>query len=303
MPLHTYGLFLLAAAPLVAAAELPRDGALLADPGSRTYYLYASDQGKVIAYQSRDLSHWDGPSVVLSASGEHPRVERYRGTYCLFLTVSDGETTLRKPPESWQAETARGVQLFLADSPLGPFAPAGRPLTPAAFMTNDGSLFVEGDIPWLVYVHDSHQLIDANIEALRLKADLSPAADDPLYLFKASDAPWLRDRKTTSIEPRIYPAFSPALHRTGKGSLLMLWSSQDGAEIRVTVARSLTGEVRGPWRQEQVLARADSAPRSGIVRTFDGRLVLPLVVRKRPALVELLERGDSLSLKLPMEPQ
>jgi len=57
--------------------------------------------------------------------------------------------------------------------------------------------------------------------------DLSASVGAPLYLFKASDAPWLDNgallltlRKTMSLD-------GPELYRTRNGKLLMLWSSYD----------------------------------------------------------------------------
>ena len=76
---------------------------------------------------------------------------------------------------------------------------------------------MEGDLAYLVYVHDWTQLVDATIEAVRLKADLSAPVEDALYLFKASDAPWLQQQTTTSRDPRYYVAGGPFLYRTRNG--------------------------------------------------------------------------------------
>ncbi len=293
-----------------------RDPSLLADADSRTYYLYTSTaDGAAVSYRSKDLLKWDGPGAPFrvppgswaspAQGARDPEVHAYRGRYYLFATLANEQNVSRKPPESWRVNTKRGVQVFVGDSPEGPFAPvpasANKPHTPEDFVALDGTLFVDGDLAYLIYVHDWTQVIDANIEAVHLKADLTAPAEEPVYLFKASDAPWLKLQTAASKDPRYYVAGGPSLYRTRNGSLVMLWSGLRNGKSAVALARSLTGTVRGPWRQSATLLSDDSAPGS-LFKTFDGRLML--LVRQpgqgetaRARLVELEDTGDTLRIK------
>jgi hypothetical protein len=295
-----------------------RDASILADADSRTYFLYASTEapaGGVVVYTSKDLTIWRGPVSVFQAPPESwakpangvrdARVYAYRGKYYLFATLFNSESIIAKPPDSWRVNAMQGTQVFVGDTPQGPFIAvpngANKPYTPADSVALGGSLYVEGDVAWLVYAHDWTQVVDASIEAVRLKADLSAPAEAPVYLFKASDAPWLQQQTAASRDPRYYPAGGPFVCRTRNGSLLMIWSSPRNGKSAVTVARSVTGKVRGPWKQGATLLTDDSA-QGTIFKTFEGRLML-LVNQPagggsaRAKLVELEDIGDTLRVK------
>jgi len=296
------------------------DPCILADRESRTYYLYTAarpaDTGQnrsgVVAYTSKDLYSWEGPHVVfvvpdgLWANPAHgvwaPEVHAYRGKYYLFATLLNNDEAIEKPPASWRTVTRRGTQTFVADSPDGPFKPFGnKPVAPADFSTLDGTLYVEGDIPYMVYAHEWVQLIDGTMEAIRLKTDLSEAAGDPFYLFKASDAPWLKDQFMASKRPRHYVTDGPFLYRTSTGRLLMIWSSWKDEVYTETLAYSISGKVQGPWRQSDPLLTDDSG--HGMIFTaFDGRLMLvahhpTMSPLSRAKLWELEDTGDTIRIK------
>jgi hypothetical protein len=326
-PTRTLLLFFLAL-PLLAqqsastSLKLPgipaRDASILADADSRTYYLYTSPEapaGSVVAYKSKDLTNWEGPASVFqvppeswakSAEGvRDPRVFAYRGKYYLFATLFNSESIIAKPPASWRVNSMRGTQLFVSESPQGPFSAvpssANKPYTPADYVALGGSLYIEGDLAWLIYVHDWTQVIDATIDAVRLKADLSAPVEAPTYLFEASDAPWFQQQTAASREPRYYPAGGPFVYRTRNGSLIMLWSSPRNGKSAVTVARSVTGEVRGPWKQGTTLLSDDSA-QATVFKSFDGRLMMAVHQPAggggaRAKLVELEDVGDTVRLK------
>jgi hypothetical protein len=296
---------------------LARDASILADADSRTYYFYASVEpaGSVVVYRSKDLSNWEGPAPVFqipAGSWANPaqgvgdaRVYPYRGKYYLFATLFNAGKIIAKPPDSWRVNTMQGTQVFVAESPQGPFSPVpgggDKPYTPADFVAQGGSLYVEGDTAWLVYAHDWTQLVDAVVEAVHLKADLSAPAEDPIYLFKGSDAPWLPLQKAASREPRYYPAAGPSVYRTRNGALMALWSGPKERKSAVVQARSVTGRLRGPWRQDAALLAEDSTFPT-IFKAFDGRLLMLVNQpaeggRAKAKLVELEDTGDTLRVK------
>jgi hypothetical protein len=132
--------------------------------------------------------------------------------------------------------------------------------------------------PWMVYSHEWVQKVDGTMEALPLKDDLSEAAGPPIFLFKASDAPWLDSTLVPSSAESRYVTDGPELFRTKDGHLLMLWSSYrktpEGTDIYVeTLARSTTGELKGPWEQLPILVDNDSG-HGMLFKTFDDKLML-----------------------------
>jgi hypothetical protein len=313
---------LLTLAPLLPApasaslrlAELKADAPfVLADRPSRTYYLYTparGDDGRwgVAAYTSRDLISWEGPRTVFTipdgmwarpADGLWaPEVFGRNGRYYLLVTLTDSASVVEQPPQSWRSVTRRGTQVFVGKSPTGPFAPVG-PLaaTPEGFATSDGTLVIEGGVPYLVFSHDWQQTIDGAIEAVRLSPDLSATAGEPFRLFRGSDAPWLADQVIASKTPRHYSAERPFLSRTRTGELVMFWSSTKDGLSAVAVAHSVSGALRGPWKQTTPLLTDDTG-QAMVFRTFDGRLML---IAQHPTgsplstvvLHELKDTGDA----------
>ncbi len=318
----------------VAAAESRKledfrahDPFILADAKNQTYYLYTSvtsgalprRQAGVVAYTSKDLQTWEGPQVVFKvpedgwANPAHgawaPEVHLYKDKYYLFVTLHNRDKTIAEPPESWRLTHMRGTQIFVSDSPTGPFeAMADRPTTPKDMMTLDGTLFVENDVPWMVYCHEWIQVINGTFEAIQLKPDLSGTVGKPILLFRASDAPWITPWQAKPDDtPREFVSDGCFFYRTKAGKLLMLWSSwQENKKYAQTMAYSLSGRLAGPWRQAEPLLTDDSG-HGMIFTTFDGRLML--VVHRptmspdsRARLHELEDADDGLRIKLPETP-
>jgi len=313
---------LLLLAPQAAAAErtvseisLEDDPWILADPLTATYYLYCGTgdpetptaTASVTMYRSSDLRTWEGPRTVLTvpedgwanpANGlSSPEVHVYRGKYYLLATLQNRDSIIDKPPDSWRTTHLRGAEIFVSDSPEGPFQRlpnrADGPVQPADFMTADGTLYVEDAVAYLVYAHEWVQLIDGTMEAIELKTDLSEALGDPFYLFRASSAPWLREQYRASAEPRFYVSAGPQFYKTKSKKLLMLWSSfRDGLYVQ-TIAYSLSGRLRGPWRQAEPIL-GDDRGHGMIFERFDGRLVLVVRhPRREPSRMEYYEMEDT----------
>jgi hypothetical protein len=131
-----------------------------------------------------------------------------------------------------------------------------------------------------------------------LKADLSSASGPPIYLFKASDAPWLNQQGRASRKENNYVTDGPELFRTKDGHLLMLWSSYDTNGYVQTVARSRSATLKGPWDQLEPLLHQDSG-HGMLFHRFDGQLML--VVHRpfqnaRAKLYEMEDDGDHLTV-------
>lgn len=294
---------------------------ILAEKSTHTYYLYtAAGAGQTgqrrtgtFAYKSRDLATWEGPFVVFVCPDDSwadpkvgawaPEVHAYNGRYYLFTTLHNPAKPLPTLVPS-RPNLMRATMIAVSDSPDGPFALIKKdsPVTPPDFMTLDGTFYVDpAGRPWMVYAHEWIQKIDGTIEAMPLKDDLSAAAGDPILLFKGSDAPWLNEQAVPSARTAHYVTDGPELYRTRTGRLLMLWSSYErngfGRDGYVeTVARSRTGDIRGPWEQLPPLVRNDSG-HGMLFRSFEGQLMLVIhqpFQNARGKIYEIEDLGDSL---------
>ncbi|MCT9080132.1 glycoside hydrolase family 43 protein [Streptomyces fulvoviolaceus] len=311
------------------------DPFVVADDRTRTYYLYTSNDPTVsgvdgvgtMVYRSHDLRDWTRPVVVFLTAEQNgiwaadggwaPEVHQYGDRYYLFTTLHDQDKPLPVPPaDQWGtpfqiANHMRGTITAVSDSLLGPFTVVdpSRPTPPANLMTLDGTLHVdESGQPWMVYAHEWLQTIDGTMEAIRLAPDLSGTIGDPVFLFKASDAPWLGEQIPGGVPHQLAPYITdgPQLYRTPDGSLLMLWSTYEknvagedgsisGGYVQ-TYAVSKSGAVEGPWQQRRPLVREDSG-HGMLFHTFDGHLMMILhrpFENARGKLYEMEFHGDEL---------
>ncbi|HYD85436.1 MAG TPA: family 43 glycosylhydrolase, partial [Opitutus sp.] len=179
----------------VTRAELrARDACIFPDPATQIYTMYFSSGQRgpnrrpaVVAYTSKDLEHWTGPTVVFETPADWwadrgiwaPEMHAYRGKYYLFLTFDSSH----KFPEQWRdwlPRVKRASQVLVADSPLGPFQPfANKPTLPEDMMTLDGTLWEEDGVPYMVFCHEWVQIKDGTVEYVRLKNDLSATVGEP----------------------------------------------------------------------------------------------------------------------------
>jgi hypothetical protein len=334
MPIRWWTLLL--AAPLFAQTPVKtgmqfsefylHDPFILPHKATGTYYLYngagprqlGGKRAGVVTYKSKDLLHWDGPYPVFEIPdglwadpGEGvwaPEVHLYRGRYYLLATLHNSKKLLPYTDEArlpvYNGKKAkphlRGTQIFVSDSPDGPFVPLGNsPSPPSDYMTLDGTLFVEDGTPYMVYAHEWIQVLDGTMEAVPLKPDLSVPAGEPFLLFKASEAPWVRHEEEKPDKLPTYVTDGPCLYKTRKGKLLMLWSSyRDGLYVE-TLAYSTSGKLRGPWKQGDVLVGNDSG-HGMLFKSFDGKLMMVLHQPFRQArgkLFEMEDTGDTLRIK------
>lgn len=313
------------AATATTTLQLPamhlHDPFIVADKSSQTYYLYTSNvpamSGEcgvgIMAYTSADLRHWNRPRVVYrlpqggwaNDGAWAPEVHAWQGKYYLFTTLYNERLAIDQPSASGWKNFRRGTVMAVADSPQGPFVPVndGQPVVSADLMTLDGTLHVDqAGKPWYVYAHEWVQTADGTIEAVPLTDQLKPAGP-PVLLFKASAAPWASGQfpvaaDGTRAKARVYVTDGPQLYPSTDGSLLMLWSSYDENGYVQSVARSASGDVRGPWIQQEPILKRDSG-HGMLFDTFDGKRML--VVHRpfknaRGKLYEIRDAGGRLEI-------
>ena len=250
-------------------------------------------------YWSRDLEEWHGPLALFRppagfwATGHFwaPEMHCFGGQYYLFASF--------KAPG-----VCRGTQVLRsAGGPMGPYAPVSSgPVTPAAWECLDGTLFVDdAGAPWMVFCREWLQVSDGGMYAVRLNADLTRAAGEPVLLFTASSAPWVREVKMKlgdGSEKCGLVTDGPFLVRS-QGRLLLLWSSAGEHGYTMGIAHSTGGTIHGPWTQQTAPLFAKDGGHGMIFRTFEGRLMLTLhtpntTPQERPVIFSLRETDGTL---------
>lgn len=79
----------------------------------------------------------------------------------------------------------------VADSPIGPFnAFNSKPHTPEDWMALDGTLYVENDVPYMIFCHEWVEVVNGSIDFVQLSTDLSKPVGKRSTMFHASDARW-----------------------------------------------------------------------------------------------------------------
>jgi GH43 family beta-xylosidase len=291
-----------------------RDPFILPVVRDSIYYMYGTSPqqdangrltGGVAVYRSRDLQTWEGPQQVFTVPGDNwitgtvwaPEVHAYRGRYYLFVTLNS-DLEWKKKQENWPPFTFRGTQIFHADTPEGPFLPFDRvPHTPMDYMALDGTLWVEDGTPYMVFCHEWIQMVDGTMEVVELKPDLSAPAGKPLSLFCATSAPWAPEGRNSYVTDGCFA------YRTKSGKLLMIWSSFTQEGYAIGVAESVTGKIRGPWKQHPEPLFNGDGGHGMIFRTFDGRLCIVFHQPNHPGgaerahVFELEDTGFSLVVK------
>lgn len=292
-----------------------RDACVLADSASHTYYMTVPmgmlERRRGTGVQmltSEDLIHWTGPYTVFEAGPGFwahrgvwaPEIHVYGGRYYLFATFNTNDS-LPDQREDWPPRVKRGTQVLWADTPLGPYRAfdTTRSTLDPKLMTLDGTFWVEGGVPYMVYSHEWVQIGDGAMEMIRLTDDLSATVGDPTTLFHASEAPWVTP---STSHPGSWVTDGPYLYRTRTGKLLMIWSSFGTGGYMTGIAESESGKLRGPWKQQDKPLFARDGGHGMIFRAFDGRLVLVLhrfnnSGREREQLWELDDTGGTLVLE------
>jgi len=301
------------AAPLRMTDMHLHDPWIVADPATRTYYLFSSNDRTMtgnarlgtMMYASRDLKHWTRPKLVFAlpdnlwakAGAWAPEVHRWRGKWYLFTTFHNPALPLA--PNGNRATYRRGTVLAVADRIDGPYrlVRGGAPVAPKDLMTLDGTLYVDpAGKPWMVYAHEWWQATVGTMEAVPLDDALAATAS-PRVLFRADEAPWVVGQKQPNGDT-VYVTDGPELYRSKTGALLMLWSSYGKKGYVEGQARSRSGSLAGPWEQLGTLVERDSG-HGMLFRAFDERL---LMIVHRPfnyalgKLYEMRDDGDRLSV-------
>jgi len=285
-----------------------RDPFVLTDIASKKYYLYGSTDentwhGKGTGfncYVSTDLKNFEGPFTVFTPPHDFwadenfwaPEVYSYKNKYYMFASFK-------------KEGVCRATQSLVSESPLGPFVPISKePLTPRAWECLDGTLYVDSSgKPYIVFCHEWVQVQDGQICVLPLTDELSSSEGAPSMLFSASQAPWVQKRiKENRDNMEFYVTDGPFMYKASNGELLLLWSSFSQGGYTIGISRSKSGNIYGPWTQDEEPLFADDGGHGMVFKTFDGKIVLTIhtpnkTMEERPIFIELIEENGKLMLK------
>ena len=271
-----------------------RDPYILADKTKGIYYMYSQMDNRlngrgdskrpkgVEVYQSKDLKFWTKPKTVLLLPKEFwglnmvwaPEVHKYKEKYYLFTTITSDDTLahLNKPKgaKDWPDFHKRGTQIFVSDTPLGPFKWFNNQAhTPKNWMALDGTLWEEDGKPYMIFCHEWVEIVDGTIDYVALSNDLSAAIGKPKKMFSASTAKW------TGQKPS-YVTDGCFLYRTKLNKLLMIWSSFGKNGYAIAIAESASGKLKGPWLQQEELLFKKNGGHGMLFTDFNGQLKLAL---------------------------
>lgn len=287
-----------------------RDPFILPVSEERKYYLYGTTdknawEGKATGfdvYVSNDLELWDGPFPAFRPGPDFwadrnfwaPEVHYYQGNYYMLASFKADDR-------------CRGTQILFAGTPKGPFIPySSGPVTPTNWECLDGTLYIdENNQPWLVFCHEWVQVHDGEMCAVKLTKDFNTTQGRIHMLFKASEAPWSTNIVTTgkpTNNVKDYITDGPFLYKPTDGQLLMLWSSASTKGYAIGIAKSLTDNILGPWRQEIEPLFSEDGGHGMLFKTFAGELMLTLhAPNKSPAercmLIRVSEKNGQLHIE------
>ena len=255
-----------------------RDPYVLAYEGK--YYLYGTrsescwgEMDGFDCYVSTDLEEFEGPCEIFKRPEGFFANRCYWAPECYFHNGSFYLVTTLGADD-----VKNGIYVLKADGPTGPFAVYSDRVTPVDWTCIDGTLWFEGDTPYLVYSHSFEDRGDAlrgDYCMQQLSLDLREAVTEPVRLFSARDTKWAKPvpfaRAEFGIEEECYFSDGACLKKLDDGRLYMILSSWSVAGYAVGVAVS-NGSIQGPWRQQDEPLYPENGGHGMFFEDLEGRL-------------------------------
>lgn len=255
-----------------------RDPYVLVHDGK--YYLYGTRSATAWTkadgfdcYVSSDLREFEGPIEIFHRpegffSDQNywaPECYAYNGAYYFVTTLGAEDRTL-------------GIYVLKSGSPTGPFEFYADRLTPEEWNCIDGTLYFEGNRPYLIFSRSQQGAEEGDFCLMELSADLKHAVSEPFTLFKAKDAPWAKPFPFSKEEFGIdvmYFSDGPNLLKLEDGRLYMILSSWSVNGYAVGVAVSEQG-VKGPWALQDEPLYPENGGHGMFFKDVNGRLLFTL---------------------------
>lgn len=272
------------------------------------YYLYgtrsATCWGKADGfdcYISEDLENWEGPAEIFKRPEGFFADQNYWAPECIsyngafyFITTLGAE------------DRKKGTYILKADKPEGPYEVYSKRITPEDWCCIDATVYFEDGDPWLIFSHSFEDTGNGDISALPLTPDLKEAAGEPFILFYGSDAkawakPFPYAKEEFGKDGDVYFTDGPCLFKED-GTLYMTWSSWGSCGYAVGAAVSMSGTLKGPWKQAETPLYPENGGHGMVFKDKSGKLIFTLhepndKYKEHPAFYDLLISNGTLRLE------
>jgi Glycosyl hydrolases family 43 len=300
--------------------NIPLDSIRLSDPfilaDKKTSAYYMTGTGGML-WKSSDLEKWTGPFKVVQTDstswmGAKPMIwaaelHAYKNRYYYFATFTN--KNIKIDTVKGNVIERRACHVLVSDKPGGPYMPMkDSTYLPANKPTLDATLWIDKDEkPYMLYCWEWLQNWNGTIEKIELKPDFSGTIGEGGILFRASDAPWSREKDEQGNDKPNRVTDGPFVFKTQTGKLGMLWTSWIFDVYTQGVAYSASGTLNGPWIQEAVPITPPNFGHGMLFRTFEGKLLMAMHSHKNengryiriPHLFEVDDSGDKIILGKP----
>ena len=285
------------------------DPAILADKKTKTYYMTGTGG---MLWKSKNLRLWNGPYHVAKTDtaswmGPKPMIwaaelHTYKNRYYYFATFTN--RAVKIDSVKGNVIERRASHVLVSNKPGGPYLPMEDAVyLPPHKPTLDGTFWIDTDgKPYMVYCYEWLQNWDGTIEKIALKPDLSGSIGEGKLLFRASSAPWSKEKNEAGVEVPNKVTDGPWLFYTATGRLGMIWTSWIYKTYTQGVAYSQSGTLDGPWVHEEKPITPPNYGHGMLFYTFNGKLLMSVHSHKEvngrthrvPVLFEADLSGDKL---------
>ena len=196
--------------------------------------------------------------------------------------------------------------MLKADYPTGPFEVYSGRLTKEDWTCIDGTVYFEGETPYLIFSHSFEDTPDGDMCMVKLSKDLKRAEGDTTVLFSAGEAKWAKPvpfvKAEFGMDGDVYFTDGPCVLDLGAGRLYMSWSSWGSCGYAVGIAVSESGEVAGPWKQIDTPIYPENGGHGMIFKNLQGKWKFCLhfpndKYKEKPIFMDVIEGKEGLTLK------
>lgn len=277
-----------------------------------TYYMYKAVNDESLehidVYESNDLENWYNPRTIYSLTQDTwkekdlwaPEVHKYNGKYYLFVSIK-GKNGLR------------GTEISICDTPFGTFIPiSNRAQTPLNMSCIDGTFFLDGDTPYIIFSRDwpdnfqkEKQAYVGQICGQELSKDLKSPVGEPFLLFNSDDVRYSKESPSRHMFEDLgfitrYGSDAPFISRLSSGKLFLTWCPFPNNNYVVLGATS--NSIRGPWKHIDKPLFDQNGGHAMFFDTFEGKKKMVLhcpeeYLKERALILDVIEKEDQLIIK------
>jgi hypothetical protein len=261
------------------------DPYIYAEASTKTYYLTGS--GGAI-YKSNDLKNWTGPYGAYDTRGTWmeginfvaaAEIHKVNGKYYYAATFGDRKELVDVIPRRYNVYRHQ-TMILESDKPDGPYklknSDPNYDYLPHSWDIIDGTIYVENNQPYMVFVREWMQTFDGTMEYVKLSSDLSKTISEPVMLFRATESPLPLEmvgngEMTYGLKIPGWVTDGTEMFHTQTGKLGMLWASWGANRYLQCVAYSQSGTIDGPWIQAVEPLIGNNSGHGMMFTSFEGK--------------------------------